>query len=288
MTDPSPTVTTFHGDPIPARATAIYKAQIVDQAGVGIPAGNFTSLTVSLYDTASGQIVNSVETVDILNTGRGTIDSSGNLTITFLPDDMAPVGLVQPGFLQYRQILIEWAYNSGDSIGRHEVDFSIRILPDVESGLGRLPQWSYSGDPATSEKDAIRFLIGDTDECDPLLNDGELVWTYGQVDDLYGAAAICCLAIAARLSRQADQISGQSGIKLSQRARAFRQRAVELDTDMLARGGALPYAGGIEIADVLNNRQDTSLVQPVFQIGMDDSFIPVGPTGNEPQDFVSR
>ena len=34
--------------------------------------------------------------------------------------------------------------------------------------------WSYSGDPANSELDKYRFIIGDTDENDKLLLDAEI------------------------------------------------------------------------------------------------------------------
>ncbi|NLD21613.1 MAG: hypothetical protein GX664_03905 [Bacteroidales bacterium] len=34
--------------------------------------------------------------------------------------------------------------------------------------------WSYSGDPKTSEKDKYRFLIGDTNVDDPILQDEEI------------------------------------------------------------------------------------------------------------------
>lgn len=42
--------------------------------------------------------------------------------------------------------------------------------------------WSYSGDPSTSELDRNRFMIGDTNEADPLFTDEELQFlidTYG-------------------------------------------------------------------------------------------------------------
>ena len=41
--------------------------------------------------------------------------------------------------------------------------------------------WTYSGDPATNARDAIRFLTGDTDTNDQLINDEEIAWTNNQV-----------------------------------------------------------------------------------------------------------
>lgn len=34
--------------------------------------------------------------------------------------------------------------------------------------------WTYSGDPKSSEKDKYRFLIGDTNASDPILQDEEI------------------------------------------------------------------------------------------------------------------
>lgn len=34
--------------------------------------------------------------------------------------------------------------------------------------------WTYSGDPASSEKDRYRFLVGDTISSEPVLQDGEV------------------------------------------------------------------------------------------------------------------
>jgi len=34
--------------------------------------------------------------------------------------------------------------------------------------------WTYSGDPSSSDKDKIRFLIGDTDEFEPIMQDEEI------------------------------------------------------------------------------------------------------------------
>lgn len=34
--------------------------------------------------------------------------------------------------------------------------------------------FTYSGNPETSTLDAVRFMIGDTNPCDPLLQDEEI------------------------------------------------------------------------------------------------------------------
>lgn len=36
--------------------------------------------------------------------------------------------------------------------------------------------WSYSGNPASSDKDMLRFTIGDTDSTEPIMQDEELLY----------------------------------------------------------------------------------------------------------------
>ena len=54
--------------------------------------------------------------------------------------------------------------------------------------------WTYSGDPSSSARDAIRFLVGDTDTNDQLVTNEEIAWVNNQVSgsdtattDLYSA-----------------------------------------------------------------------------------------------------
>lgn len=113
--------------PFAANTTPVVTAQIVDANQVGIPAANLNSLTLSIVDSATGAIINDVSQVDILNTGRGTVDASGNMTITLLEGDTslseAPgVQLIQ------RSLVVDWSYNSGVSLGRGQINFVLQVL----------------------------------------------------------------------------------------------------------------------------------------------------------------
>jgi hypothetical protein len=58
-------------------------------------------------------------------------------------------------------------------------------------------EWSYSGDPSTSDKDAVRFLIPDTDDANRLLLDREIEQALTLEDgDVRSAAALCLEVIA--------------------------------------------------------------------------------------------
>lgn len=82
--------------------------------------------------------------------------------------------------------------------------------------------WSYSGDPASSTKDAVRFLIGDTDTNDQLLSDEEIEYTIAVTGNVYESAHDCSYAIAASFSRMATSKSvGDLSLSYSDRAAAF-------------------------------------------------------------------
>jgi hypothetical protein len=64
--------------------------------------------------------------------------------------------------------------------------------------------WNYSGNPSSSPKDATRFLIGDTDSCDQLLQDGEIEYFLGMYNNAPINAAIRCVeTIMSKFSRKA-------------------------------------------------------------------------------------
>lgn len=125
--------------------------------------------------------------------------------------------------------------------------------------------WQYSGNPATSAKDTVRFLIGDTDGSDQLLLDSEIVWVLGQYNNSPINAAIrCCEAIIAKLSRLANESVGQVKIDFKDRCDGYRETQKMLIT-RLAKEDAAPYAGGISVSDKMTNSANTDLVRPDFK-----------------------
>ncbi len=135
--------------------------------------------------------------------------------------------------------------------------------------------WTYGGDPSANARDAIRFLIGDTDTNDQLLNDDEIAWVNNQVSGsdtaltaLYSAGYRCCVIIASKFSRLADQSVGDMKVSMSQKAKAYRDQA----TDILALAGRegnvpTPYAGGITRADKEIDQDNSGLVRAFFSRG---------------------
>lgn len=144
--------------------------------------------------------------------------------------------------------------------------------------------WSYSGDPASSDKDAARFHAGDTETTDQLATDEEFNFALLDQPDPRLAAAVVLEALAARFSRQADKRVGQISEQLSQRAEAFAARAKDLRR--LASSKALPVFGGLSISEKDSLDQDTDAVQPSFRIGQFDN--PEIPNEREHSDFDTR
>lgn len=115
-------------DMVPERSTVAYQARLTDQADIALTAAALNSLTLTLYDVQAETqaIVNGVNRLNILNTGRGSLAADGTLTITLEPADT--VILDETHAFERRRMLIEWTWQAGTRAGRHEVDFFVKNL----------------------------------------------------------------------------------------------------------------------------------------------------------------
>ena len=148
--------------------------------------------------------------------------------------------------------------------------------------VGRAPAWTYSGDPSSSAKDAVRYLAGDTNDKDPQGSDGEILFAVAQTFSQYSAAAMVCRAIASKYARDVDSVQNELRTLWSSRQKAYTSQAKQLDAKAQTFGFAAPYAGGISRSDKIAQDNNTDRVRPQFNIGMDDNYLPIGPVGNEP------
>jgi hypothetical protein len=117
-------ITKKFADPIAEGTTPRYEATLLDPGGTPIPAIDMTTLTLTLYDSVTHAVVNSVQDVNILNAGRGTFDALGNLAITLTTGDTAILDDTKRS--EKRVMLIEWV--AGSITGRHEVVFKIKNM----------------------------------------------------------------------------------------------------------------------------------------------------------------
>ena len=135
--------------------------------------------------------------------------------------------------------------------------------------------WTYSGDPATNARDAIRFLTGDTDTNDQLINDEEIAWTNNQVTGsdtattaLYEVSYRVMVAIASKFSRLADQSVGDLKVDMYQKATNAREQAKLLYAQASREGNTpTPYAGGISVSDKEIDEDNSDIVLPYFSRG---------------------
>lgn len=89
--------------------------------------------------------------------------------------------------------------------------------------------WTYTGNPGSSPRDEVRFLLGDTSEADPLLQDEEIDYLLGEHGGSAIAAAVAaCEAVVAKLSREADLSSGATSISASQRRAHYASLLTQL------------------------------------------------------------
>lgn len=72
--------------------------------------------------------------------------------------------------------------------------------------------WTYSGDPSTSTRNFVRFLIHDTDSNDPLFSDEEINHVINEwSNDAYESARELAEILIARFARIADSYSKSVG-----------------------------------------------------------------------------
>ena len=144
--------------------------------------------------------------------------------------------------------------------------------------------WTYSGDPATSDRDEVRFLVGDTDPEDKMVEDAEINWAIANQSTTKLAAAVVLRALASKFSRMVTNKVGDLSTNCSDLATAFSDRANELDPSGLTKATALclPSFGGLSISGKETLSEDTDAVQPRFYRGQDD--IPGGYPDDSPPD----
>lgn len=76
--------------------------------------------------------------------------------------------------------------------------------------------WTYTGDPANNSRDAVRFLVADTDTTDQLITDEEITYLLDLYVEPPHAAVGAARAIAAKFSREADQARTVGDLSLSE------------------------------------------------------------------------
>lgn len=103
---------------------------VTDEDGDGLGSAALQSLTLTYYNKADGEIINSRDGQNVLNTNNVTVDASGNGVWKLLAADTAIVDTtIKAGNDEVHIALFEWAWLDGDSDqrqGKHEIEIRIR------------------------------------------------------------------------------------------------------------------------------------------------------------------
>lgn len=129
--------------------------------------------------------------------------------------------------------------------------------------------WSYSGDPATSGKDSVRFLIGDVDPKAQALTDAEVNYAIAVEGSVMMAAITCaeaCMARFVRLVSESDTDADKKSRKreYQQRVDSYKTLIQQLKAKRARRAIGI-FAGGISQQDKLSQEQDDDRVAPDFR-----------------------
>ena len=131
--------------------------------------------------------------------------------------------------------------------------------------------WTYSGDPAASNTDAVRFLCGqNTTADDVLLLDEEIAYLIAQTPTVTYAAARACESLANQYAvRLAEsEAVGPFSAEWGDRAKKLRDLATTLR--MQGAFTVTPFVGGSRVDDRDSRADDTDRVADQFTVGMMD------------------
>ena len=128
----------------------------------------------------------------------------------------------------------------------------------------------YGGAPASNANDALKFLVGDlsTSASGELLSTAECAWLIGQYGSARAAAPHAAQAIAAQFAQKVDKSVGDLRIAAQQKFEHYTTLATSLGRQTALV--AVPYAGGVSVADKAAVVADSDRVKPSFTVGIHD------------------
>ncbi len=134
--------------------------------------------------------------------------------------------------------------------------------------------WTYTGNPALSPLDAVRFEVQDTNEAAQLLTDEEVVYVIDQESgertpytekQIIRAAARCLEVLDRKFAARADTVEGSLRVTYSKQAKQYAERAKELRKR--AAGMNAPWTGGTTASEREARENNTSEVPALFRKG---------------------
>lgn len=134
-------------------------------------------------------------------------------------------------------------------------------------------EWTYSGKPANSTRDAVRFTVGDVDPEDKQLGDQEVEYLLSKNGDSILLASIeACNILAAKYARLVDKNFSDTSENLGTRYQHYLDLAKRLKSEMGSSPSspATAFVGGLSEGGKEIYTQDDDIVQPAFTRGLHD------------------
>jgi len=126
----------------------------------------------------------------------------------------------------------------------------------------------YSGNPADSTADAVWFLLGDT-TATPDITAAEIAWLISEYGtDPVVVAYYAAQSLVNKFAKLVDQKVGKVWVYYSQRLSNYQSLVATLKLRM--ETGVGMYAGGISLADIETEEEDTDRPDSWFEVGMMD------------------
>ena len=135
--------------------------------------------------------------------------------------------------------------------------------------------FTYEGNLADSQKDQVRFLVGDTDDEEYFLEDDEITWLISQwihKGSIYYVASLAAEAISAKFAREVNVNSDSQTVSTSE----LQSKYLELAARLMRQHETLLTGGGVDMGGVLAGEQpDPTVLSPAFGTAMHD-FVEAG------------
>lgn len=142
--------------------------------------------------------------------------------------------------------------------------------------------FSYSGNPADSPLDGVRFLVQDTNPNDPQLQDAEINFLVSLYTNIWKSAAYAARNIANKYARQVDKSVGDLRLSYSQRQAAYESMFKDF-LRQAANRTSFPYGSGISKSDEMIEVLDPDTKKPAFT--KKQFHYPEGANAQEGQDI---
>ena len=139
--------------------------------------------------------------------------------------------------------------------------------------------WSYDNDTlnkttSIGRKNSVRYLVGDTDDCNQMVQDEEILFSLSESNgNIYYAASEVAMALSSKFSIKVDtELDGAIKSNYSTLSKQYHDLASRLKQKALMKSGSAlgVKAGGLSILDMTTNDENTDRVKPSFTKGQFD------------------